>query len=311
LRTSIKIALTIAGVLLVASVAGARWIQQNNQRADDAFDARVARPVYQTRHPRIVVDETHHNFHTSTGRYRPLTRLLTNDGYAVRANEKPFTDRHALDSIDVLVVANAMGWWLPRGARAARNAFTSDEIAVVRNWVENGGALLLVADHYPAGPAAAALANAFGVEMNGGWLLDSTRQAPKAGSPSWVVYDRERESLGAHPILEGRDSTERIQTVITFTGQSLSIPAGATALLQCGPGAVNTSPDRTTTHSARGMAQAVALNVGKGRVVIIGEAAMLTAQVAGSGGLRFGMTWPGTDDRQFALNILHWLSGAL
>ena len=27
--------------------------------------------------------------------------------------------------------------------------------------------------------------------------------------------------------------------------------------------------------------------------------------------IRFGMQAPGTDDKQFALNIMHWLSGAL
>jgi hypothetical protein len=35
---------------------------------------------------------------------------------------------------------------------------------------------------------------------------------------------------------------------------------------------------------------------------------MFTAQVTGEGRLRFGMNWPNTDDRQFALNALHWLS---
>jgi hypothetical protein len=55
---------------------------------------------------------------------------------------------------------------------------------------------------------------------------------------------------------------------------------------------------------------------GKGRVVILGEAAMLTAQISkstepSSPDQKFGMNTPGNDDRQFALNILHWLSSAL
>jgi hypothetical protein len=44
-------------------------------------------------------------------------------------------------------------------------------------------------------------------------------------------------------------------------------------------------------------------------VVILGEAAMLTAQVAD--GVAFGMNIPGNDNRQFALNIMHWLSRRL
>jgi hypothetical protein len=51
--------------------------------------------------------------------------------------------------------------------------------------------------------------------------------------------------------------------------------------------------------------------MGSGRVVILGEAAMLTAQVVNIPGretMRMGMNVPGSDDQQFALNVLHWLS---
>jgi hypothetical protein len=50
---------------------------------------------------------------------------------------------------------------------------------------------------------------------------------------------------------------------------------------------------------------------GKGRVIVLGEAAMLSAQLAGPNKMAFGMNRPGIDNRQLALNIVHWLSGAL
>jgi hypothetical protein len=53
----------------------------------------------------------------------------------------------------------------------------------------------------------------------------------------------------------------------------------------------------------------VAFGFGYGRVVVMGEAAELTAQVAG--GEKFGMNVPGLDNRQMALNIMHWLTGLL
>jgi hypothetical protein len=46
-------------------------------------------------------------------------------------------------------------------------------------------------------------------------------------------------------------------------------------------------------------------------VVILGEAAMLSAQVVNLPGrepMRMGLNVPGHDDQQFALNVLHWLS---
>jgi hypothetical protein len=42
------------------------------------------------------------------------------------------------------------------------------------------------------------------------------------------------------------------------------------------------------------------------------EAAMMTAQLAGPGGQsKFGMNAPGSDDRQFAINVLRWLGRRL
>jgi len=64
------------------------------------------------------------------------------------------------------------------------------------------------------------------------------------------------------------------------------------------------------TLSAADRAQGIALQHGKGRVVVLGEAAMLSAEVT-TRGFRFGMSVTDTDNRQLALNIMHWLSGLL
>ena len=47
--------------------------------------------------------------------------------------------------------------------------------------------------------------------------------------------------------------------------------------------------------------------IDEGRIVILGEAGMLRAQRESSGSL-VGMNVPGYDNRQLALNIMHWLS---
>ena len=66
------------------------------------------------------------------------------------------------------------------------------------------------------------------------------------------------------------------------------------------------NPAKAKMTSAAGRVQALALPFGKGRVAIFGEAAMLSAQ-----NRNFGMNYPGTDNKQFVLNVLHWLSGLL
>jgi hypothetical protein len=66
-----------------------------------------------------------------------------------------------------------------------------------------------------------------------------------------------------------------------------------------------------------GRAQGVAFTYGAGRVVVLGEAGMLSAQLIrfrpaiDRPDMRVGMNVAPYDNRQFALNILHWLSGAL
>ncbi len=53
------------------------------------------------------------------------------------------------------------------------------------------------------------------------------------------------------------------------------------------------------------------MEFGKGRVVVLGEAAMLTARLHRFDGSPIGMNTPGYDNRQFALNVMHWLTRRL
>jgi hypothetical protein len=297
------------------------------QMADSSFDARVAKPAYATSHPRVLFDEAHRNFHTTTGRYKPFATLIANDGYAVTPNPVPFT-LPLLERHDLLVIANAAGegWDSESDSTVVRSAFMGDECDAVRDWVRAGGALLLIADHAPFGTSAEALAQRFGVSMSKGYTIDSTHADPESGNPGCLVYSRANGLLRDHAITRGRDSTERLGRVIAFTGQSLAGPAGSVAFLVLGEQARDL-PLRTfasarkwsmalsETAPAGGRAQGIAFTFGKGRVVVLGEAAMLSAQViirpGGGVAFRMGMNHAGIDNRQLALNIMHWLSGAL
>jgi hypothetical protein len=127
------------------------------------------------------------------------------------------------------------------------------------------------------------------------------------------LFSRENGLLLDHPITRGRGAGERIDRVVTFTGQSLKGPADSFAFMKLGDTAVDRMPpDRSKTVSAAGRAQGLALKFGRGRVVVMGEAAMLTAQLAGPQKVKFGgLNLPGIDNRQLALNIMRWLSKVL
>ena len=287
----------------------------SQQIADPAFNAKVEHPAYTRNFPRVFFDEAHNNFDTVAGRYKPFADLISNDGYHVVAGRKGFT-KETLDTFKVLVTANALGAEDVDDEGADRSAFTDEECDVVRDWVRNGGALLLMADHKPFSLAAANLAKRFGVDMKG----DFTGDAANAENTrrDFIVYTQQNHLLLSHPITEGRDDTEKVRRVIVFTGQSLKGPDGSIAILKLADSAVDITERPPWTDeplkqtSAAGRAQAIAFKFGKGRVVVMGDADMLSALLAGPGGKEpIGMNYPGSDNRQLALNIMHWLSGVL
>jgi hypothetical protein len=279
------------------------------QGPDLEFNVSVENPAYKKEGPRVMFDEAHHNFHTVEGRYKPFVDLMLNDGYRVIRNRKPFT-KITLSSYKILVIANPLGAEDDDEEGADQSAFTEEEIQAVHDWVKSGGALLLTADHSPFGGAAAVLATRFGVDMSKGYTFDKENSV--AGSPTQLIFSRENKLLATHPITEGRGENERINLVRSFTGQSLKGPDGSVAILNLSAGATDSpSYQAETSVSAAGRSQAVAFKFGKGRVVVQGEAAMLSAQVSGQENHRMGMNVPGNDNRQYALNLMHWLSGLL
>ena len=278
------------------------------QMADVHFNTRVEKPAYSKNYPRVMFDEAHNNFHTASGRYKPFAELLFSDGYQVVVNRKPLA-KESLRTFKVLVIANALGAEDMDDDGADQPAFTDEEADAVRDWVRGGGSLLLIADHAPFGGAAEGLAKRFNVTMSKGWVRDPEHTQPSARS---LLFSRENKLLLDHPITQGRNETERIDRVLTFTGQALKGAEGAMSFLKLGEQAKD-SPAPTSEQgvSVAGQSQGLAIKFGKGRVVMMGEAAMLSAQVSGSENRPMGMNVPGSDNKQLVLNIMHWLTGLL
>lgn len=305
------VALFLIGAMLAHAQQGAE-----GQMADPDFKPAISKPTYVGEHPLIVLDEAHANFHTAAGRYKPFADLLQADGYRVVPGTAPFSPR-SLSTARVLVIANAVGTQFRPDEPPS--AFTETECEAVWNWVQSGGSLLLIADHTPFGATAAALAQRFGVEMGKGyaWAPDAVTHEPS----TTMTYTRRSGLSNTHPMTNG------IQKVVAFTGQSLSVPPGATPLLTFGDPAYESLPataeaDQKAFRQGKfvaarkitNRAQAIAFDSGKGRVVMTGEAAMFSAQVvrfADQGKpveFKMGMNVPGNDNQAFLLNIMHWLT---
>ena len=284
------------------------------QVADPLFNPNVGTPTFKEgAGPTVLIDEGHYNFHTMNGRYLPFARLLQKDGYVVKPRVGKFT-RTDLDRAKILVVSNALAkeneddWNLP-----TPSAFDSAEIEAVRNWVNDGGSLWLIADHMPFAGAAGLLAAEFGILMGNGFALNRETLDGR------ICFRRSAGTLAKDPITEGRNPSERIDSVTAFTGQAFRLEDAGEGLMTLGHDIVLLMPEvawqfskLTPSMSASRMLQGAVLRFGKGRVAAFGEAAMFSAQVAGPNRIPAGMNDPrAPQNGQFLLNVVHWLSGLL
>ncbi|MBX7221058.1 MAG: DUF4350 domain-containing protein [Blastocatellia bacterium] len=302
-------------VVLMAWLAGWSISLANPQQVSDtAFKPAVKSPAFpEHKGPVVLLDEAHFNFHTADGRYQPFADLLRRDGYVVTPSRSKF-QKSTLDQGKILVIANALAeqnqsdWSLPNPS-----AFTKAEIESVCSWVNNGGSLLLIADHMPFAGAATDLGAALGVRFSNGYALD---QKAKGGT---LVFRLADGTLKDHPILSGRSEHEKVDAVVTFTGSAFQIVGPAQPLLVFASTVNCLLPEKAWEFSEKtpripleGWYQGAVFQFGKGKVAVFGEAAMFSAQLAGPNKNPMGMNAPlAAQNPQFLLNLVHWLSGLL
>ncbi|MBE0667303.1 MAG: hypothetical protein IH593_06455 [Bacteroidales bacterium] len=283
------------------------------QVADTLYKPEIVTPAYAVgKGPVVLIDEGHFNFHTRDGRYLPFARLLERDGYITRGYIDAF-ELSKLKEARILVISNALNEAnLTRWYKPVLPAFTAREVETVRSWVRNGGSLFLIADHMPMGGAAYDMAAAFGFEFTDGFAVDTTRSGP-------AFFHRATGTLSDNVITNGRNPSEKVDTVASFTGQAFPVPDDATSILQFNDrytlllsdtawGFDSTTRYKNIEH----WSQLAYKKYGKGRVVVSGEAAMFSAQLAGPQQYRAGMNSPvARENYRLLLNIIHWLDGKM
>lgn len=262
----------------------------------------------QTRRPIVWLDEAHSNYHTVKGRYKPFVQVLTSRGFIVKSNNQKFTSTH-LKNTNILVIANALHednqWdWTP----PHHHAFEQEEVDALKNWVLQGGSLLLIADHIPFPKASEKIATAFGFTFINGHVKPATFRIDDA-------------TLAKYPaITQGAFGINNVTQVKSFGGSAFQIPDNGTslmtfknketALLMDNPLVVDATTEKITID---GWSQGAILEIGKGRVAVFGEAGMFTSQIdkrtGKVAGVSGGLIAQGAEqNEQFLLNIMHWLA---
>lgn len=277
------------------------------QIPDISFSYAIKAPVYKKGMGTVItLDEAHFNFHTLPERYRPFGNLLEKDGYILKSGTQKFTSSY-LSDINILVIANAMAdtgeWKLP-----AKSAFSKEEINAVNKWVQNGGSLFLIADHMPFPGAAADLALSFGFNFINGFALKPDMMQAES-------FSIKEKNLKSSKITLGRNKSEQIDSILSFTGQGFIAPKNAMVITELKndykiwlPAIAWEFDEKTASMSSSGLVNGAFMHYGKGRIVVFGEAAMFSAQLAGEGKEKIGMNNRNAKQNpQLLLNIIHWL----
>ena len=125
--------------IIVLIVTAAILIFRNHllyQGPDLTAPVPIKNPSYIEKGPLILFDESHDNFHTANGGYKPFVQLLTADGYRFRPSNQELSEA-CLAPADVLIIANAL------------EPLSDSEINAIVEWVKAGKSLLLISDHPP------------------------------------------------------------------------------------------------------------------------------------------------------------------
>ncbi len=305
MRTSLTAFLTV----LLFGIAGSAGMNAQ-QVADVNFTPKLrSRAFEEGKGPIVMIDEAHNNYHTMDGRYRPFAEFLRAHGCTVIAGTQPCA-ASTLAACDIFVIANALAESnVETWAKPVANAFDAEEIDAIARWVHEGGSLFLIADHMPFPGAIDSLAKRFSIRFSNGFALYGGK--PGRG----LMFTRSNDNLREHWITDTPFDGMRVDSVVTFTGSAFQIQRAHDPLLVFGAGMESLEPvtawefnEKTNRVRIEGWRQGAAMEYGKGRVVVFGEASMFSAQKA-ENGLPVGMNAPeGARAAPLLVNIVRWLA---
>ena len=306
----------VAILVLLATVW--LWWRDSAGPGELAYRGTVEAPTWTSGGPAVLIDNAHWNAATGRKGLVAFAGLLEADGYTL-APPGNATRAETLAEARVGVVANPLGLAGMARRLAGRlnlahlqifddDALMGQEIETTIQWIENGGSLLLAVDENPMARGSRGLAERLGVGLRGRLVVDVGHSEPRF--PDRLVFSRENGLMGAHPIVDGFPGAPPVNRVVTFGGQALVPPPGAATLLTLSPSATDVphkGDPAANGESVSGLAQAVAFERGRGRVVVIGDVALLMMSEVGDG-QPTGLPWAGTNNERFVRYIMRWLS---
>jgi hypothetical protein len=259
---------------------------------DESFDPAIPTPAFEPgKGPLILVDQHHRNVVSLASYFGPVGRFLAKDGYIVRPLSEP-VGQASLRNARIVIIINAQA---PEGSREDASAFGESEIQVVEAWVRGGGSLLFIADRAPFGGPASALGKALGIAFDNNTIL----RRGADGKPDGVLsLDVKTDGDPKHPVFK------EVSKVVYVVGESLRGPGPILRAPKDAYSGVTISSEGGPRAAGRPLA--LAFSHGKGRVVAIGDAGIVSAFGSVQGSAHRGVSE--ADNAPFLRNVIRWLA---
>ncbi len=278
----------------------------NGPLVDSTFDVAVSSPVCNTSCPVILIDDIHDNATVTKGwDFITLSNLFSNDGFKVLRGRTQFT-KQALAGVNVVVLAGGL--------------LDREEMKILNDWIRNGGSLLAFTHHHNR-PIYQEYLLTIGVQTKEIEVVQDSLHGLLRDAftfnPGLIYFSTDDKLLGNHPVLKGRNSKENIKKVQTLQSSTIIGPPGSANLLPLSDSAIdymsinNNIESNTAVKTSGSRSLGCAFNFGKGKIVITDAWALKALIFENSERGYVGMNTPGNDNKQYALNIMRWLTGYL
>lgn len=304
----IKTCITIFALIVFCNLTFAQLPMSN----DIEFNSNVEEPSYEKgKGPKVLLDGGHHNFFIQWDFIKPFSDLARSDGYQTIVDSLKFTPEY-LKRFDIVMIVTALPFNFGTKNEVTNElTFSPKEINSLYDWVNNGGSLLVFSEHAPFDQAINPLLKQFGIESSIGRTIDSINYNKEIGNTGWIEFSNQNGGLkNEHPILKGRKKEERVTKLMTFGGSALT-GKDYTNLLVLSETSENIIHSTGVGPEGKGYSQALAGEIGKGKVVALGDSNGFTAMIFNDddGSTQAaGMNLEEYDWKQFVLNTLYWLS---
>lgn len=202
--------------------------------------------------PKVLIDLSHGQYYLQNYGYQGLKENIENElGWKVEINLKPLT-YEGLKDYDVLILTNP------------KKDLTDEEVKAIREFVQNGGGLIVAGDWYKYvnSKSLNALLTGTGVTFEKTELMDDVENSGRSYYPFVGVYNRNCSITKFIP-----DNWK-----MYFNGDTLRVTGNATWVIRGFDTAYAVSPDGSVVHD-KGSEPVVAAAVvlGKGRIVVYGS----------------------------------------